>query len=104
MLLPENQGLRVPRTLCTSILITPHLGGGSAGLSTRRGAGKPKLFANKSPLPPLGMCTQGPGKAGTLGPARDKREGHRCGRQSDLHVPGRAGTQARLRASQRLGA
>lgn len=63
---------------------------GVAPQDSVRGAGKPKLFANKSPLPPLGMCTQGPGKAGTLGPARDKREGHRCGRQSDLHVPGRA--------------
>lgn len=35
MLLLEYQGLRVPRTLCTSILTTPHPGGGSAGLSTR---------------------------------------------------------------------
>lgn len=68
------------------------------------GAGKPKLFANKRPLPPSGMCTQGPGKEGTLGPARDKREGHRCGRQPYLHVPGRTGTQARLRVSRRLGA
>lgn len=49
------------------------------------------------------MCTQGPRKEGTLGPARDKREGHRCGRQPDLHVPGRAGTQARLRASRLPG-
>lgn len=102
MLVLEYQGLREPLTLCTSILPTPHPGGGSAGLSPRRW--KAKLFANKRPLPPSGMCTQGPGKEGTLGPARDKREGHRCGRQPGLHVPGHAGTQARARAYRHRGA
>lgn len=76
---------------------------GVAPQDSVRDAGKPKLFANKRPQPPSGMYTQGPGKEGTLGPARDKREGHRCGRQPDLHVPGRAGTQARLRASRLPG-
>lgn len=103
MLLPEYQGLRVPRTLCTSILPTPHPGGGSAGLSLQHRQGK--AVCKQASSASLRDVHAGPWKEGTLGPARDKREGHRCGRRpDDLHVPGRAGTQARLRASRRLGA
>lgn len=102
MATPGVPGAPGPRILGTSILPTPHPWGGSAGLSP--GRREAKLFANKRSLPSSGMCMQGPGKEGTLGPARDKREGHRCGRQPGLQEHGHAGTQARARASRHRGA
>lgn len=74
MLLLEYLGLRVPRTLCTSILTTPHLGGGSAGLSKPRR--QAKAVCKQAVLcPPPGCALRALGRKARTAPPGTNAKG-----------------------------